>query len=192
MDDQAYLQIPGWFNFEDVYRDIVAQAQPGAHFVEVGVYCGRSTCFMATEIAKSGKLLVFDAVDIFCDGHLTSPSQKEILNRFGTQLHACRHYLVQANIDHLVTLVALPSVQAASLYADNSLDFIWLDAGHDFASVSADLKAWAPKLKRGGTIGGHDYWNDEQAAQVQAAVDGFFEIEPGSARQGESSWLLRR
>ena len=34
-----------------------------AHFVEVGSYKGRSTSFMAVEIANSGKQIKFDCVD---------------------------------------------------------------------------------------------------------------------------------
>ena len=38
-----------------------------------------------------------------------------------------------------------------------SLDFVYIDAAHDYASVKKDIKAWLPKVKPGGFIGGHDY-----------------------------------
>jgi len=40
---------------------------------------------------------------------------------------------------------------------DESLDFIYVDARHDFLGVYTDLKEWWPKLKRGGIFAGHDY-----------------------------------
>lgn len=49
------------------------------------------------------------------------------------------------------------SVQAASLIPDSSLDFVYLDANHTYEEISADLEAWAPKVRDGGIVAGHDY-----------------------------------
>jgi len=42
-------------------------------------------------------------------------------------------------------------------YADQSFDFIYLDALHDRKSVLRDLRTWWPKLRSGGIMAGHDY-----------------------------------
>ncbi len=49
------------------------------------------------------------------------------------------------------------SVPAAARFADESLDFIYLDADHSYEAVTADLVAWYPKLKVGGLFAGNDY-----------------------------------
>lgn len=49
------------------------------------------------------------------------------------------------------------SVEAAAQIPDRSLDFVYIDAAHDFASVAADLRAWSPKVRIGGIVSGHDY-----------------------------------
>jgi hypothetical protein len=49
------------------------------------------------------------------------------------------------------------SVQVAAQLPDDSLDFVYLDARHDYESVLEDLAAWYPKVRSGGLFGGHDF-----------------------------------
>ena len=54
-------------------------------------------------------------------------------------------------------LIREDSVAAALQIADSSLDFVYLDARHDYRSVQDDIAAWAPKVRAGGILAGHDY-----------------------------------
>lgn len=49
------------------------------------------------------------------------------------------------------------SPDAATRVPDESLDFVYIDADHRAAAVSADLRAWWPKLRQGGVLFGDDY-----------------------------------
>lgn len=49
------------------------------------------------------------------------------------------------------------SVVCAKSFEDASLDFVYLDARHDYKGVLHDLNAYWPKLRRGGIMAGHDY-----------------------------------
>lgn len=49
------------------------------------------------------------------------------------------------------------STAGAEHVADETLDFVFLDADHTYAAVRRDLRAWWPKLRRGGLFCGHDY-----------------------------------
>ncbi len=40
---------------------------------------------------------------------------------------------------------------------DNALDWVYIDAAHDYRSVSKDLEVAQRKIKQGGVIAGHDY-----------------------------------
>lgn len=46
---------------------------------------------------------------------------------------------------------------ATSSFADGSLDFVYIDADHNYQPVLEDLGAWWPKLKTGGMMAGHDF-----------------------------------
>jgi predicted O-methyltransferase YrrM len=46
---------------------------------------------------------------------------------------------------------------ASARVPDSSLDFVYIDAGHDYNNVKCDLAAWAPKVRPGGIIVGDDY-----------------------------------
>lgn len=53
------------------------------------------------------------------------------------------------------------SVEMSNSVLDNSLGFVYLDACHSYECVSADLKAWVPKLVPGGVFAMHDYLSYE-------------------------------
>jgi hypothetical protein len=64
-----------------------------------------------------------------------------------------------------VTVLRMLTAEAAQQIADESLDFLYLDARHDYCGVQEDLALWWPKLKVGGMLAGHDYLT---AAEVRA------------------------
>lgn len=49
------------------------------------------------------------------------------------------------------------SIEAAKDFPDQSLDAVYIDAEHDEESVRSDIRAWRPKIKRGGFLCGHDF-----------------------------------
>lgn len=55
------------------------------------------------------------------------------------------------------TILQEESVAAARAVANGTLDFVFIDGSHLYEAVLADLKAWTPKVRKGGIIGGHDW-----------------------------------
>lgn len=49
------------------------------------------------------------------------------------------------------------SLMASDLVKDESLDFVYIDAGHEYIEVKLDFMAWYPKVRKGGIVSGHDY-----------------------------------
>jgi hypothetical protein len=74
------------------------------------------------------------------------------------------------------TILREYSVPASARFIANSLDFVYIDARHDYRSVSEDLRAWWPKVAVGGVFSGHDYKNSfvrGNLVEVKRAVDNF-------------------
>jgi len=149
-----HLSIGGedWFSFSGLYDQVVAKLPDPAHIVEVGCWKGRSVAHLAVAAHNTGKKIRVDAVDTW----LGSDEHKddECLSNDGLY----RTFLENiATIRHLIQIVRLPSTVAAATYPDQSLDFVFLDAAHDYESVKADIAAWLPKVKPSGILAGHDY-----------------------------------
>ena len=49
------------------------------------------------------------------------------------------------------------TTEAVKQLEDSSLDFIYVDARHDYCGVLEDLETWWPKLRKGGIMCGDDY-----------------------------------
>lgn len=170
--------IPGWFDFPDLYREMVHRASDGARFVETGVYLGKSTAFMAVEILNSGKAITFDAYDLFGGvpeadwngrvelGGARFDQQQRWLAEHGSLEPVARQHL--APVASAVRLHCQDALSAAAAHEDESLDFVFLDDNHTTAHVIAEMDAWWPKIKPGGVLAGHDIdWPSVSAAVLR-------------------------
>lgn len=154
--DHFYQRIEGWFSFSKLYDRMVKEAIPAVptHFVEVGGWLGRSAAYMAVEIINSRKDVKFDVVDIWD----TSKHEDyvEIIKKYGCDPYD-QFLKNMKDVLHLVKPVRMLSLDAAKTYADESLDFVYIDADHTYEALKEDIAAWLPKVKQGGVLGGHDY-----------------------------------
>lgn len=49
------------------------------------------------------------------------------------------------------------SIDACSLFADESLDFVYIDTTHGYKTTKAELEMYSKKLKPNGILAGHDF-----------------------------------
>lgn len=168
-------KIQGWFQCEPLYRRMVEQAKDGSIFVEVGVWKGKSSAFMGVEIVNSKKKIEFYAVDHF-QGSPEHQDQPEIKNM--TLKEECYRNLEP--VMGIVRMLPLPSLTAAAMFTDNSIDFIYIDGSHEYDDLKADILAWGPKVKNGGIIAGDDYGVGVHP-DVKRVVD---EIFPSAVKEG--------
>merc|ERR1712113_730848 len=56
-----------------------------------------------------------------------------------------------------VSMLQLSSREAVSLFKDDSLGLLYLDARHDYCAVREELELYWPKIAPGGVAGGDDF-----------------------------------
>lgn len=54
-------------------------------------------------------------------------------------------------------LIKKMSMDAVNDFKDGSLDFVYIDGGHDFKNIAMDISEWSKKVRVGGIVMGHDY-----------------------------------
>ncbi len=155
--------------------------------VEVGVLFGEySECLLAT---WPGTLYMIDPWEqqpakVYKDGCNAIDFEEAIdraakrVERFGERAKLMKNY----------------SLEVAPLFRDGQLDFVFIDGNHRFENVEADLVAWYPKIKVGGVIAGHDFYDrhtDYHECGVKTAVQEFAKkIGVSIKTTSDTSWFI--
>ena len=87
--------------------------------------------------------------------------------------------------DYINTIVECSYV-APKYFEDESLDFVFLDADHGYDVVKRDILSWFPKVKIGGVIAGHDYYNCNSVIRAVKDTIG------GDITTNRLSWIHRK
>jgi hypothetical protein len=170
MKTHFYKTIDGWFTFPNLYKTVVENSSDNSHFVEVGTWLGQSAAYMAVEISNSNKNIKFDCVDTW-QGSDEHRDFKEIIDN-----SLYEKFLKNIEpVKEFINPIRMESLKAAELYENETLDFVFIDASHDYENVLKDIYAWFPKLKKGKILAGHDY--DPHWHGVIKAVNEFLQNE---------------
>jgi len=130
--------------------------------VEVGSYAGESTAMFAK------KVKTIYAIDPWVNYIEHNPTQ---------DVPVVEMQKVEALFDEVVkkfpNIIKIKkySNEAVNDFQDKSLDFVYIDANHEYKHVVEDIKLWLPKVKVGGTISGHDYVNNIYFDVMRAVKD---------------------
>lgn len=170
-----------WFFNESLYSYMVETCNNNSVFVEVGSWKGKSSAYMAVEIANSEKNILFYCVDTWTGSkEHQSPEYnlEELFNVFSTNMQQLQYFY---------SPLRMYSCEASKLFKDESIDFIYIDASHEYEDVKDDINHWLPKLKTGGIIAGDDYGNPDFPGVHRAVfelLDGY-EVKRGT-------WIFRK
>ncbi len=72
-------------------------------------------------------------------------------------------YMIEKQFDDLckknlnIMKIKSFSLEKVKYFEDESIDMVYIDGIHQYEAVKEDILAWAPKVKIGGIIAGHDY-----------------------------------
>lgn len=179
--------IPGWFDRGDVmaYRSLVQRLPPGATVVEVGTWMGRSLA----NVAKIRGDVTFVGVDAFMKtkadlvGVRRGKAETQDLDRFYFRF---LRNMIRRNVGNF-SILRMDSVKAGKLIRDDSVDLVFLDAGHAFEEVRDDIVAWEGRVKCGGILSGHDYHPGNGVAKAVSSCLGGLEVETFA---GSSVWAV--
>lgn len=133
--------LSGPHGFWPIYRSAVKMFTTG-HFVEVGTQEGKGTCFMTESIQLSGKKIEFDSIT--CK------------DRFPNSFDIASENLEKVRLQELTSIYDLSSKEGAKIYKDETLDLVALYGATSTDELLQDLKAWYPKIKKGGMLAGLD------------------------------------
>jgi len=159
--------------FENL-KPIIDIIPENAICVELGSHNGQS----ALAFIKSGRIKSIHCIDNWGEGYIDP-----MYNRMSQVKDA--EYIFNERIkpfDNIIKVKRMTS-DAADLFKNESIDFLYIDASHDYKSVKDDILNYYPKVKTGGIISGHDYATEKNCRKpriidrvrgVKKAVDEIF------------------
>lgn len=182
-------EIPGWFRWRSAQEEAALWFPEGSCFVEVGTYLGRSLCSLGEVVEQSGKSFKVIGVDTCRGSGPEGEQQKDyhgaaVAAGGGTFAGALHKNVLDCGYGDTTILIISDSVTASRLLGDATLDWVHLDARHDYASLKTDIQAWLPKVKPGGWLSGDDY-DEVKWPEVVRAVG---ELLPGARPWSTQQW----
>ena len=126
---------------KDMCDDII---RPDYVIVEIGSFSGLSSDCIARYCRK---LVCIDFWESTI-GYVEIP--KDML------VTAHKQFTERMSVHSNIEVRESTSLAEAEKFDDGSIDMVYIDGRHDEASVRADIKAWLPKVKKGGWVTGHD------------------------------------
>jgi hypothetical protein len=192
----------GWYETRGLWRgpdvaEWVSYLQHGKEPIygaEIGVDRGELSGYLLSALPEL-QLTLVDTWEVFPTDSTYVASNDGINNRSQEQrdedlaetLRVTSHSADRRKIMRMTSFVAAQEVP------DGSLDFVFIDASHAYEDVIADIRLWAPKIRSGGLLCGHDYGMEAYYPQwgVTRAVDEYAaEVNQTVERGADWTWFI--
>jgi predicted O-methyltransferase YrrM len=147
-----------WAGFSPFDRAALAQLivrarRPRCHMAEVGSWLGDGSTQVFTDLLRDSAATVY-CIDTWL-GSANVPRHRALAEAFDVRGTFDRNIARGKPLCAVVPIQAA-SLSAASRFSDRSLDLVFLDADHSYEATIGDIRAWAPKVRPGGILSGHD------------------------------------
>uniref|UniRef100_A0A6M3J102 Putative methyltransferase n=1 Tax=viral metagenome TaxID=1070528 RepID=A0A6M3J102_9ZZZZ len=152
------LNVSRWGTLPKLFRELGYTL--GA---ELGVFKGRFAKFLCKENGNL-KLYAIDPWKVYAE-YPDHENQDYLDSVYAEARTRLKPYNCQIVID--------TSKNALKRFDDRVLDFVYIDANHQYEYVKEDIREWSKKVKHGGIISGHDYVNGHNGISfgIRQAVD---------------------
>ena len=149
------LKIKGWMLPEEL-EWLANAAQDCQRILELGPYRGRSTRALLDN--SNAHLWCVDTWDsrIFKETYSSTAQYNSFLRNI-------------ADSRARVTVLRMTTKEATAHMPPELFDLVFIDADHTYEWVRHDILAYAPRLRSGGVLSGHDYFH--RAPGLMRAVD---------------------
>ena len=159
--DMDGLEVAEHIEIPNVGRDTLASWLRALDF-KIGVEVGVQRGLYSEVLCRENPQMKVYGVDPWMS-YLTCDSEE---HRRKSQSHAPQPLCDQFYEETKKRMSAYPnyeiikeySVDAVKRFADNSIDFVYIDANHEYSFVMDDIVEWSKKIRNGGIISGHDYY----------------------------------
>lgn len=182
---EVKTDIQGWASDSPVFEAVIRDAKPRL-ILEVGVWKGASTITMSRLCQKYCTSFEIICIDTFLGSFENWLDRKT--NYISSTLQNGRPNLYEIFLSNIiseqlqesVTPLPIDSVNAAHLLGNMGIraDLIYIDAGHSFESVLADLLLYKNLVRPGGYLLGDDWFHPPIKRAVREALGDVSTLSP--------------
>lgn len=132
----------------------LAVSSENAVLVEIGTWEGG----FSEALIKNVKFKMLYCIDPY--RHFDDGSYPDAMNDLTQKQYDEKFVEVSKKLSSdKVQFLRMTSSEAALLFENNSVDYVYIDGNHEFKFVDEDIKNWFPKIKEGGFMCGDDVYS---------------------------------
>lgn len=145
----------------DLATEVRSRCGENLTMVEVGSYAGESS-----EVwSKTGLFKSILCVDLWTNGF----DPKDAYTSSTAELAEKDFDIVAQRCPNIRKFKGDSAKAIAELgIADGSVDFVYIDANHEYDFIKSDIQMWLPKVKKGGILSGHDFIQMDRIGVIRA------------------------
>lgn len=156
---KPFYNIEGWLTESEALGlySIARKLPSNATVVEIGSWKGKSTFCIASGL-KKGKVIAIDPFN--ADAGNDEGSKEEYMQKKGNEdmlLTFKKNMESRGVIDKIIIKKGYSSQFQNET---GSIDFLFIDGDHSIEGCKADFEMFAPKIKPGGYLAFHDYYEN--------------------------------
>ena len=143
--------------YQEIFDKVIESANDDIVVVEIGVFLGGTTCYIASKLAEKGVAYTYIAIDDFKFANISYEHNQQYTKNIPPYIaYANNLRKSKAKVNTFIG----DSIEISKVFKDKSIDFLFIDGDHSEYCID-ELEAWLPKMKENSVISGHDYCDSE-------------------------------